>query len=341
VATKTIKPDGGGDYADLATWEAWADDEASADQTAECYDGTGDLGEVYVAGWSATPDSGNYPRIFAPLAERHDGTKSSSGAWVDVDSATTGIDIHESYARVEGIRIMMSSTGMGLRVYSDFFGETTTGQIIDSNLFIVESGGNPTYAARAQADAADLSCDFRNNILYNDGSGNIGIEVMGHSPSPPVTVSFTVQNNSVDGFNYGINMSEGSYTTATVTLENNICTNNSTWDFGSVTGSPTITGNNNCSEDATADDWDGSGSIINQTPSNLFVTEGSDLNLKAGSNAIDAGKTIAGWDNDALHLEADNWRPQGSAWDMGALEKEQAAPAALPAGSLALMGVGI
>ena len=69
--------------------------------------------------------------------------------------------------------------------------------------------------------------------------------------------------------------------------------------------------------------------IENQTPSDLFVSEGSDVNLKAGSNAVDAGKTIAAFDWDAVHVDADNWRPQGSAWDMGALEKESAAPSDL------------
>ena len=84
---------------------------------------------------------------------------------------------------------------------------------------------------------------------------------------------------------------------------------------------------NNLSNDETADDEGGTGHLLNKTAANQFVNADSDWNLAAGADARDAGKTISGFDWDALHLDADNWRPQGSTWDMGALE---AVPTAAP-----------
>jgi hypothetical protein len=343
VATvKTIKPGGGGDYADLATWEAWADDQASADQWAECYDDATDMGEVTIASWSATPDASNYPRIYTPKAERHDGTSGSAGAWIEVTSATMGVNISATpFTRVEGIRFKMNCNSIGTYC---IYHIGTGSAIIDSNLCVGTSEhADSVYIASISGVLAMSDVEIRNNIIYAAGTAKTGIFVNASALYSDVSWAGNVQNNTVDDCaTYGVRMQEDDYgntATVNVTLENNICTNNGT-DFSSTVSNGSVTGNNNCSEDATGDDWDGSDSIINQTPANLFVTEGTDHNLKTGSNAIDAGKTIAGWDWDALHISGDNWRPQGSAWDMGALEKEQAVVGP-PTGTLLMMGVGI
>ena len=79
---KTIKPAGGGDYTTLAAWENWADGQASADQWAECYEG-GDLGPVLLNLWTPTPTPTLYPKIYTPLAERHNGTSAGGGDTVE------------------------------------------------------------------------------------------------------------------------------------------------------------------------------------------------------------------------------------------------------------------
>ncbi len=57
------------------------------------------------------------------------------------------------------------------------------------------------------------------------------------------------------------------------------------------------------------------------TPSELFVSSGSDFHLKSGSPAIDAGRTLANVTSD---LDG-NSRPRGNAYDVGAYESGAAA----------------
>jgi hypothetical protein len=313
----TIKPNGGGDYTTLAAAEA-AHRGSMAGRgvvTFECYDGTASAGAVTFinADWPNS-DSSNYIRIYAPISERHDGTISSAGA------CCGEIQIQLiPYTRIEGLRVAIS-TDTGVIQISDY-------GLIDSVLVVHSGAGTCIFCG--SSGVVDAHYTIQNNIVYGGGIAVAGINVRAGA-QVNTTYAF---NNTVDGCTTGILMEEWekkSSGTLNITLENNICTNSTTDYKFQLSGQPsqlgTITANNNASEDTTADDWAGSDNIISQVPGDLFVTEGSDVNLKAGSNAIDAGKTIATFDWDALHLNADNWRPQGSAWDMGALELEQAAP---------------
>lgn len=88
----------------------------------------------------------------------------------------------------------------------------------------------------------------------------------------------------------------------------------------------TKTCNNNASSDGTADDFGGTGHLVNQNESNLFTDPANyDLTLKAGSALIEAGKDLsgAGVTADILGVA----RPQGAAFDIGSFEYV-AAPAA-------------
>ncbi len=315
----TIKPDGGGSYTTLQAAETAQDGDLSGRGvvTFECYDGTADLAECTVDGWTNN-DSSNYLRIFVPLAERHDGTSASAGAWIDVDTPAFGIDINENYTRIEGVRFNMDwaapfPPAVCIRSVANF-----NNVLIDSNLFVgIGENASSIYLYFQITGDTITGLNIINNIIYGKGIVQTGMFVetdIGNG------LTANIQNNTINSCVKGILMNEGGAATLTLTLENNICTNNATADFEATITNGTISGNNNCSEDDTADNWDGSGSIINQTVADLFVTEGSDHTLKAGSNALDVGKTIATFDNDALHLETDDWRPQGTDWDIGALE---------------------
>ena len=100
MATKTIKPGGGGDFTTLALWEDYADGQASASQWAKCYSG-GNLGAVTLAGWSSTPSASLYPRIYAASGNQH-GASSSAGAYI---SASAPMSIGVDYTRIDGIRV--------------------------------------------------------------------------------------------------------------------------------------------------------------------------------------------------------------------------------------------
>ena len=103
-------------------------------------------------------------------------------------------------------------------------------------------------------------------------------------------------------------------------IENNIVMGSTTLDYNLIDGPyGTTTSNNNMSEDATADDYGGTGHLISKTPANQFVNVSNDWNLLATADALNAGKTEASFSNDAVHDSG--WRPQGAAYDMGALER--------------------
>jgi hypothetical protein len=317
AAIKTIMPDGGGDYTTLALWEDWADDQVSTDQWAECYDGVADMGIFTISGWTGTPSATEYPRIYAPLAERHNGTSGSAGAWIEDDSATTAILVQVDFTRIEGIRIVASAgfSNRSIKVYN------ADNAIIDSNLLDSTTSAGGIAIEVRQGIENTYTVTIRNNIIYGDAYGD-GLYVYPHSTGlGTYTLNSFIYNNTIDNCSlHGIHLWEYAASGLPVhntTCENNVVTNTATKDFEIIMTNGTITTNNNCSEDDTADDDGGSDHLISQTPGDLFVTEGSDHNLKTGSNAIDAGKTIGTFAIDALKVA----RPQGASWDIGALEK--------------------
>ena len=84
-----------------------------------------------------------------------------------------------------------------------------------------------------------------------------------------------------------------------------------------------VTGGNNLSSDATGDDLIATGAQINKSAANQYVSD-TDVHVKDSSADIfDNGNPIADFDNDAEHVDADNWRPQGAQWDIGAFELAQ------------------
>ena len=319
ATVKTIKPGGGGDYTTLAAWEDWADGQASADQWAECYTG-GDLGDVTLDGWTATPDATHYPRIYTPLSERHQG-KLNTGAYV-----LGSVHSYVQYTRVEGLRIEDdSATYWALHLCSP------KGCVVDSNLV------KPLNAAASYVvgigfeslSAGNSGNICRNNIVYGSKVPTNCYSVYcsatsTSSSSSDLTIDLynnTVVNPSVYGFWVRESHRPGHPATLTATASNNIAMDSGTKDFFKSIDYGSVTGSYNMSSDATGDDWGATGSLINKVAANQFVDKASDWNLLSTANAIDAGTTIGSFDWDALHVDGDGWRPQGSAWDMGALER--------------------
>ena len=240
---KTIKPGGGGDYTTLQTWESWADGQGSADQWAECYDG-GDLGEVSVQSWTATPSSTLYPRIYVAEGEGHDGTAASGGAYINHDGSQ--MTMSENYTRVEGLRIVSSINGRTMSLAGD------GGQILDGCLIINDYGSSGSWSDIYCSGVRTIPVIVRNNIIYGKDATRFGIYFYSNEAS--IDHYCEIYNNTVDGcHNYGIQVRSVGATGWTAIVENNICTTNST-DFRWLVGVINVTANNNCSDDATADD---------------------------------------------------------------------------------------
>lgn len=317
ATVKTIKPGGGGDYTTLQAWENWADDQAGADQWAECYAG-GDLGEVTLQTWTATPTASLYPRIYTPLAERHNGKDADVGARIEVGAAN-GIRDLLSFTRIEGIRIEVNSGASNAGISGAGSGG---GTVYDSNLIIANhvDAKKGIDVSVSNKDATGMV--MRNNIIYSNSLLDqcLVFSILGTTTS--TTVDVVVHNNSfTKAFSHGYRMietSSGATATLNLTIENNISLDGNIADFSTTITNGTVTSNNNCSTDATADDDGGSDHLISQTTADIVVAVATDVNLKAGSNALEAGKNLgATFDWDALHLDGDVWRL--APWDMGAI----------------------
>lgn len=315
----------GKDYTLLQTWESWADDQATADQWAECYSGS-DLGKLTISAWTATPTVSLYPRVYVPKAERHEGKDNSTGAYVTSLSAFC-IGCYVNYARIEGLRLETSSfDDYGIYVNNLSVG----GVVLDSNLVLL--GGTSLCCIYLKVNGAYTldNCIVRNNIcIYNGARSGWGIIIDYNRVPDGSTSGIKIHNNIIHrrsgSGDHGIRVNALSVDdTVIYEAKNNIVTGN--WPNGDYAedggGTHTATFANNLSSDGTADDFGGSGALVNKTAANQFVDEDADWNLKAGADALDAGTTIPAFDWDALHDDADNWRPQGFSWDMGAIEKE-------------------
>jgi len=322
---KTIKPDGTGDFTTLALWEDFADGESSAAQHAECYSG-GNLGAVTLSGWSATPDSSNYPRIYAAEDNQH-GTDITAGAYIE---ASSPISVAIPYTRIDGIRVngtsnsntaisfLASGTSRDCRVdncivhgtfqYGIMIGQSSTGvtssNYVTNNIIIIDGTANTTPAG-VYAYGTDASSGTTNSYIYNNSV-------------------YVANQGSLN--NYGIRFANVSSCTLNITVENNIVMGAVTSGLASITyaynqiafstGAKSF--NNNISSDGTADDFGGSSNQINVSLSSVFSdAESNDFSLKKNSVAFNFGKTIGAVTTDILGVS----RPQGTAYDIGALER--------------------
>jgi hypothetical protein len=313
---KEIKPAGGGDYTTLQAAEDWNDGEALGRYDWVC-SGGGDMGAVTISGWP-TQDAANYLYVYNADGEEHDGSDATSGAYA-LGTFTASI----SFVRVEGLGIKVASQCVDAGgVVDNVF--TMTGCLIHCT-----GGAAAAVSLDSQAGGGSsygIVRNFRNNLVINEasqsslqiGGGGMG----GGTGGDPPHATGDIQNNTFYGGGSGVYvLSQGLFAahSSAFTIENNIAMNATTdySEFTTGSGSNDSTYNNNLSEDATADDWGGSGHVINETTTDVFTAPFSDdFTLKSGSAAFDAGKTIGAVTDDIIGTA----RPQGDAYDIGAFE---------------------
>ncbi len=318
----TVKPGGGGDHLTLASWHTATGSHPSPFQWALCFKGAS-LGLLDLAGFS-TADAINFLRTYVADGEGHDGIDPTSGAHIE-DSPGFGnlLGVGVDFVRIEGLGILATGgSGASINIIGtnknvlidgclvdvagilqQCIGSTITnqfgggGHVIRNNVCIGYTARGIDISALATGSDASNGGEIYNNVCYGAGGAEVGIRPAAFAGG-------------------------GLTTTITVIIENNICMNNGTADYEEGSGSGGIeilntTHNNNLSEDATADDFGGTGHLVSQTDTDVFVNPaGDEFTLKGGSPAIDAGKIVASVVDDIFGVG----RPQRLAYDMGAFE---------------------
>ena len=172
---KTIKPAGGGDFTSLAAWEDWADDQATADQWAECYSGS-ELGGVQLAGWTPAITADLYPRIYAAAGHEHGGTL-NAGAFITSGELVSDV----LRLRVEGLRLVTRGIFAG------------AGEIKELRVdrCVLWGGSRGISFINLSADSPLLV--LRNNLIVSPSG--IGLELMNVGTSPTVYLD----NNTIYG----------------------------------------------------------------------------------------------------------------------------------------------
>lgn len=311
ATVKTIKPDGTGDYTTLQAWEDWADGEANAGQWAECYAG-GNLGALSISGWAGTPDGTNFPKVYTPTAERHDGSY-GSGAYIESPGTNVPLTIsNPNRIVIDGLRLRRTTVG---GTASAWVAEIASGIQADGfvieNCLIEQENNGPGIQVLSGSGSMSLGGTIRNNIIVENKVGaaeSFGISVIVTAAMFTTHgVTLNILNNTIVSPNSryvnGIRLVRdgsalGSTANLTVTAKNNVAMGAGTADFVTATNTGTgvlsMTASHNASSDATSDDWGATGAQNSLTASSQFVNVASDWNLKAGANLIDTGTDLSG-----------------------------------------------
>lgn len=320
--TKTVKPAGGGDFTTVQAAIDWAKTNVftPTNLVIECYTG-GNLGTVWLISQAWYPKPATIT-IKAAAGNAHNGKIPTTGCYIFVPSGYPGVNVMYGWSVPVLIKnltvITTNGASYGIGTSGDYGAKNYT---IDGNL-IYHVGTSADKTTRAmffeEYDAGVVTnIVVRNNIIYGGSTTNYaqGIYLEGQNGTQ---ATFKLYNNTIQRCLRGTwyFRSAGPFPPASeiyLTQVNDVimnCRTCFTWGVNSTVSS------NNMSSDATADDAGGSNHKVNKTASDQFVNVLSDFNLKATADAKDAGKTLFSFSWDARGVT----RPQGPAWDMGALE---------------------
>ena len=250
---------------------------------------------VTIDGWTTT--STNYIRIYTTPAARHNGT------WGNGYRKTAYISISEEYVRVDGLSIRQSadstayfianSTGIGEIHISNSFGQMAN-LTTSVDTFSVYSGGN-------------LTVKLWNNIGINDSTSTTADAFRIYDAD--ITV-YAYNNTGIANYGAGFRRENG-----TVYLINDIGISSNSAAFTGIFSSVSYS----ASDDATADDWGGTGNKINQSFSFADSANRDFHLLPSDTAAKDAGTDLLADPNLAFTTDIDGQTRSGS-WDIGADE---------------------
>lgn len=290
----TVDATGGKDYTSI---QAAIDDINSADDyVLECYSG-GDLG---AGNLSLTLATGF--RIEVPAAEQHDGV--SGGAFTGaLLSGNGGASL--AFYEVFGLRIDNVIQSL----------PTIIAPIVHYERILATGPIRPTFAVLSNStfDITVENCLLGGFVLTGTLAGG--------NPKIRARNSVFCRDNTLQG---AVRFFGGAASTSGEFLVENCYARNEegpAFDY-TAGGGITITTNNNFSADDTADDFPGTGHVINvDTAASFEDYDNDDYRHKPGGDLVDAGKTLPEVTDDVNGIA----RPQGSAYDGGLFELEQAA----------------
>lgn len=302
-----------------STLQAWWDNvySNSGTEEAECYSGS-DLGSLLMQDFFV-----DVVVIRVAPGHQHNGTDAGTAGV----AYTSGSIICERNGNTFDFTIRGLRTHDDVLCFNDFNGQHS--RLIEDMLFVrggtaAGSGGN------IQIDASDLDgipvtsdvTTIRNCIgLFKTTAGTIPFlrVLIASAGGDGVSGGVILYNNTVIRSGIGT-MNRGFSVDAPgdviLRAQNNIVLGSSGGDYEALSGVNIETASHNMSSDATGDDWGATGAKINQVAASVVVNPSTDPTLLETSPAKDAGTTAPDFSDDAIGQT----RPQGPAWDMGALE---------------------
>tara|TARA_Y100001938_G_scaffold48300_1_gene67301 strand:+ start:358 stop:3165 length:2808 start_codon:yes stop_codon:yes gene_type:complete len=339
---KTIRasshPLGTGDFTTIQAWEDYADDKVNPYQWAECYSGF-DLGVFNLAGWTSSPTSSGYPRIFAASGESHGGTLTRGpiiagtiGSEGGTPSTSDVNTIAVNFAKIEGIG---STRGFHMNL------DSASNMLIENCWATSED--NACFKALADVSTTTSSGNIiRNCVAIGTNGNDVGFEIGGTNMiggKPGIECyNNTAYSHKNTGFKIANTKLPGFYGGSDVTLRNCISMDAKGSDFSytfisnGVQGNGKYVSSHNLSGDSSAGTY-GSGNLTNQITANVFssphngititnssgaisVAASGDFRLKKNSPAIDKGCTLHSVTRDFTGF----LRPNGVSYDIGAYE---------------------
>lgn len=305
---------------DYSTLQGWIEDKlgSSDNEDAECY--AGDLGDAYFSGWGSPESS-----IYVVPGNQHNGTDAGTTGIAHAGFITWQVEAGSNILRFRGLRLS------GLFTISNIAAGSHEFHLDD--MLMVFTGDASGALVHYEADDAFGFCGIgfilRNCILLvkpTSGSFDAGISFNGGGGfGDGVFGQIAAYNNTVirsagtlrHCFDFDAPGGD-----VQVSAANNIGLGASLQDYRGV-GADFTGSSHNMSSDATGDDWGATGAKINQVAALVVVNPSTDPTLLETSPAKDVGRTITPADAQGGDFSDDaigQTRPQGPAWDMGALE---------------------
>jgi hypothetical protein len=300
--TRTVKS-ALGDYTSLSNWEAGRQADLVAGdliEIAECYSMT-DTTQCIILGW--TTGVNNYPKIYTPTSERHDGKWNAAKYILDTGAAqnTGTIYVRQDYVRIDGIQIEVDCSGESSGIFWGAY-EGPTGTRISNSIFRGVNGTNSgSYGIFNTVYGVSSPATIWNCLAYDFGGSGI---VANHADSRIYNCTVIDCNTSNNGYRGGLGMDGNS-----AVVKNCLAKGNLIKDLYQGAGS-----DYNASGDASAA---GAHSHTNHTFT--FVLEASDDFHLASTDvgAIDLGVADPG---SGLFSDDIDGVVRGATWDIGADE---------------------
>ena len=310
--------DGTRDYSVLATWEAATDLDMVATTTSyvlECYDDSASFDDFILLDGAAGDTDASYFRIIRPAGTKgepswqgHDGTSNNGFNIISTTDANV-VQISEDYGQVQDIIFSLQITSANNRSCCFAFGNANGGAgFIGCIVHDCLNDGAGVVNASFELGAPAPTTLFVIDCLAHDNQGNGFRFINGANGRDNRAYNNTAVDNGFYGF-----VCFGTNAAASTTWINNLATGNTIADFARESVNPTLTVTTCASSDGTADDFGGSGNIVNRTitykdaPNDDYHTSDSDV---AGQGTdLSADGTFA-FDDDI------DWQLRG-AWDMG------------------------